>query len=254
MSISLRLYLISITGLGLLSSTAIGEDHQVAHIWDYSGSLGPRHWGDLKSEFAACRDGHRQSPIDIRNPKKVELPAIEFNYKPSPLHIVDNGHTIMVNYAPNSFIRVGDKRYELKQFHFHRPSEEKINGHAFEMVVHLVHADTDGNLAVVAVLLNKGDDNSLIRELWNDLPKEKEKEEDLENVQIDLSQLVPVNRAYYTFPGSLTTPPCSENVTWFVLKQPVTVSNAQLERFSQLYRNDARPTQPLNGRVVLESQ
>jgi carbonic anhydrase len=254
MSICIRLYLTSITGLVLLSSTAIGDDHQVAHVWDYSESLGPTHWGDLKPEFAACRDGHRQSPIDIRNTKKAELPAIEFHYKPSPLRIIDNGHTIMINYAPGSFMRVGGKQYELKQFHFHRPSEEKINGHAFDMEVHLVHADADGNLAVVALLLNRGADNSLIHELWNDLPKEKETEAVLENVQIDLNQLLPVNLGYYTFSGSLTTPPCSENVAWFVVKQPVTISGAEVERFSSLYRNDARPTQPLNTRVVLESQ
>src|SRR5277367_2391781 len=169
MYINIRLCLMAITELGLLSSTAIGEDHQVEHVWDYGGSLGPTHWGDLKLEFAACKDGHLQSPIDIRSPKKAELPAIEFDYRPSPLHIIDNGHTIMINYDPGSFMRVGGKRYELKQFHFHRPSEEKINGHAFEMTVHLVHADADGNLAVVAVLLNVGDDNALIHELWNDL-------------------------------------------------------------------------------------
>jgi carbonic anhydrase len=247
--------LVAVAGLGLLCATiVVGQDHKVEHVWDYSGSQGPSHWGDLKPEFAACREGHRQSPIDIRSPQRVDLPAIEFDYRPSPLHIVDNGHTIMINYAPGSFIRVGGKQYELKQFHFHRPGEEEISGHAFEMEAHLVHADSDGNLAVVAVLLNKGSDNSLIHELWNDLPKEKEKEEVLENVHIDVAQLLPVSRGYYTFPGSLTTPPCSENVNWFVLKQPVTISGDEIEKFSHLYRNDARPTQPLDGRVVLESK
>jgi carbonic anhydrase len=254
MSMNIRLRLMAITEFALLSGTAIGEDHQAEHVWDYGGLHGPTHWGDLKPEFAVCKDGHLQSPIDIRSPKKAELPAIEFNYRPSPLHIIDNGHTIMINYDPGSFMRVGGKRYELKQFHFHRPSEEKINGHAFEMTVHLVHADADGNLAVVAVLLKKGDDNALIHELWNDLPKEKGTEEVREKVQIDLSQLLPADRGYYSFPGSLTTPPCTENVAWFVLKQPVAISNAELERFASLYRDDARPTQPLNGRVVLESK
>jgi carbonic anhydrase len=254
MPMNTRFFLMAITQLGLLSSAAIGEDHKGEHVWDYSEALGPTHWGDLEPEFATCSAGHLQSPIDIRSPKKVDLPAIEFHYKPSPLHIVDNGHTIMINYSPSSFIEVGGKRYELKQFHFHRPGEEKINGQASEMSVHLVHADADGNLAVVAVLLNKGEDNALIRELWKDLPKEKGKEAVLQTVQIDISQLLPVNRGYYTFPGSLTTPPCSENVTWFLLKEPVTISDAELKRFASLYRNDARPTQPLNGRVVLESK
>ena len=230
------------------------QNHEDAHDWSYDGAEGPSHWGDLKPEFAPCKNGHRQSPIDIRNSQKADLPALQFDYKPSPLHIIDNGHTIMINYAPGSFLHVGDKQYQLRQFHFHRPSEEKIHGKPFEMVVHLVHADQEGHLAVVAVLLNRGSDNPLVQELWKDLPREKEKEEVLDKIRIDLTQLLPVNRGYYTFPGSLTTPPCSENVAWFVLKQPVAISGDEIKTFSHLYRNDARPTQPLDDRVVLESK
>jgi len=160
----------------------------------------------------------------------------------------------MINYGPGSSISVGGEKYVLKQFHFHRPSEEKINGEAYDMVVHLVHANQEGKLAVVAVLLQQGEDNPLVRELWKDLPKEKEKEEDMGNVQIEVAGLLPSDRGYYTFTGSLTTPPCSEDVTWFVLKHPVTVSAAEIEQFSKLYRHDARPTQPLYGRVVMESK
>jgi carbonic anhydrase len=198
--------------------------------------------------------GHHQSPVDISNPRKAVLPPIQFHYRSSPLHIIDNGHTIQINYAPGSFMLVGEKKYELRQFHFHRPSEEKINGKRFDMTVHLVHMDEDGKLAVVAVLLQEGNDNALVRELWTDLPHEKEKEELFEKVQIDISQMLPSDRSYYTFSGSLTTPPCSEDVTWFVLKHPVTISAAEISQFSQLYRDDARPTQPLYDRVVLESQ
>ncbi|HTS08352.1 MAG TPA: carbonic anhydrase family protein [Candidatus Eisenbacteria bacterium] len=230
------------------------QEHQPGHTWDYGDALGPSHWGDLKPEFATCKDGHHQSPIDIRNPKKAALPPIQFDYKPSPLHIIDNGHTVMINYSPGSSITVGDKKYMLKQFHFHRPSEEKINGKAFDMTVHLVHADEAGKLAVVAVLLQKGPDNPLVHELWNDLPKEKDKEEFFDNAQINLTQILPADRGYYTFSGSLTTPPCSEDVTWFVMKHPTTISADEIQRFSQLYRDDARPTQSLYDRVVLESQ
>lgn len=254
-SLSLRRCAMTVFGLGWLwTGIVVGQDQKPEHVWTYSGSLGPDHWGDLKPEFAACKDGHRQSPIDIQSPQPADLPAIEFDYKPSPLRIVDNGHTVMITYAPGSFIRVGDKRYELKQFHFHRPSEEKINGRSFDMVAHLVHADKEGNLAVVAVLLNKGNYNPLIHELWNDLPKEKEKETVFDKIQIDLTQLLPANRGYYTFSGSLTIPPCSENVTWFIFKQPVTISDAEIARFANLYSNDARPTQPLNGRLILETK
>ena len=232
----------------------LAQEHPPEHVWDYGEAHGPSHWGELKPEFAPCANGHHQSPIDIRNPQKADLPPIQFDYKPSSLDIIDNGHTVMVTYAPGSSISVGGKVYALKQFHFHRPSEEKINGKGYAMVVHLVHADQDGKLAVVAVLLEEGKDNPLIRELWSDLPKEKEKEESLNNVEIDATRILPADRGYYTFSGSLTTPPCSEDVTWFVLKTPVTVSAAEIEQFSKLYRNDARPTQPLYNRVVLESK
>ena len=203
---------------GMRSATSCadlsGVGHQPSFLrqasdgWRKSWSHGPSHWGDLKPDFAECKNGHRQSPIDIRNPQKADLPPIQFHYTPSPLHIIDNGHTVMINYGPGSSISVGGKEYALKQFHFHRPSEEKINGKGFEMVAHLVHQGSDGNLAVVAVLLQKGNDNPLVHELWNDLPKEKEKEEVLNSVEIDLSTLLPADRGYYTFPGSLTTPPC----------------------------------------------
>jgi carbonic anhydrase len=239
--------------LVLAAATAEQEQHP-AHTWDYSQSHGPAHWAEFGPEFAPCANGHHQSPIDIRNPQRADLPPIQFDYKPSPLDIIDNGHTIMINYAPGSFISVGGKQYELKQFHFHRPSEERINGNAYEMSVHLVHADQQGKLAVVAILLQKGEDNALVHELWNDLPKEKDKEEHLNNIQIDLARLLPADRGHYTFDGSLTTPPCSEGVTWYVLKHPVTVTVAEIEQFSKLYRDNARPTQPLYDRVVLESK
>jgi carbonic anhydrase len=238
----------------VLVATSAAQEHHPEHAWDYGDSKGPTRWGELKPEFAPCKNGHRQSPIDVRNPQKADLPSIQFDYKSSPLHIVDNGHTVMINYGPGSSITVGGTKYALKQFHFHRPSEETINGEGYEMVVHLVHADQNGRLAVVAVLLQKGKDNPLVHELWNDLPKEKEKEEKLDGVQIDVAGLLPADRGYYTYQGSLTTPPCSEIVTWFVLKHPMAISAEEIQQFSKLYRHDARPTQPLYGRVVLESK
>ena len=237
----------------LFGPASAGQEHHAEHHWDYGDAHGPSHWGDLKPEFAICKTGRRQSPIDIRNPQKANLPPIHFEYKPTPLQIIDNGHTIMVNYAPGSFMDVGGHEYVLKQFHFHSPSEEKIKGETFDMSVHLVHADSEGKVAVVAVLLQRGDDNPLVRELWKNLPGEKEKEQRLDNMQIDVSQILPYNQSYYRFSGSLTTPPCSEDVTWFVLKHPTTVSAEEIERFSQLYRN-ARPTQPLYDRTILESR
>jgi carbonic anhydrase len=229
------------------------KPHEV-HEWDYGEERGPQHWGELKADFAQCSSGHRQSPVDIHETEKVDLPAIQFDYKPSPLRIIDNGHTVMVTYGPGSFIRVGASRYQLKQFHFHRPSEEKIQGKTYDMVAHLVHADQAGHLAVVAVLLQSGTESPLVRELWRDIPKQKEKEERLDKVQINAADLLPAERGYYTFEGSLTTPPCSENVTWFVLKQPFHVSAGEIAEFSKLYPLDARPTQPLYDRVIRETR
>ena len=238
----------------LISLQGIAQDHKTEHHWDYGSELGPSHWAELSPDFRVCGTGHRQSPIDIENTKKAELPEIVFDYKPSPLRIVDNGHTIMVNYAPGSYVTVGDDRYQLKQFHFHRPSEEKIAGKGFDMSAHLVHDNGNGKLLVVAILLQSGEDNALIEELWKDLPKEKTKEKVWDGVTINLSQILPKERIYYTFAGSLTTPPCSENVTWIVLKHPMSISPAEIAQFSKLYRNDARPPQPIYDRVVLESK
>ncbi len=131
------------------------------HEWGYSGSEGPAHWGELNPQFAACKTGHRQSPVNIVSAQSADLPAIQFEYKPGPLHIINNGHTVEINYAPGSFIKIGDKRYELKQFHFHHPGEETIKGKRFPMEVHLVHSDADRHLAVVSVLLEKGSANPL---------------------------------------------------------------------------------------------
>jgi carbonic anhydrase len=145
---------------------------QKATEWTYKGAEGPSVWGKLDPAFATCAVGNTQSPIDIKNAKKSDLPALKFDYKTVPLNIIDNGHTVQVNYAPGSTLTVGDKTYVLKQFHFHHPSEEHINGQGYDMVAHLVHADADGHLAVVAVLLKKGPSNSFLNTVWTNIPKE----------------------------------------------------------------------------------
>jgi carbonic anhydrase len=232
---------------------AMAQEHP-AHEWGYSGAEGPAHWGDLKPEFAACKTGHSQSPVNIAGARSADLPAIQFEYKPSALHIINNGHTIEIDYAPGSFIRIGDKRYELKQFHFHHPSEETIKGKRFPMELHLVHSDADGNLAVISVLLEVGAANSLIETLWGVAPKTDGLEKTEDNVQINAAELLPADRSYFTFAGSLTTPPCTEGVNWFVFKTPVTISNKQVATFAEIYPYDERPTQRLYGRTVLASK
>jgi len=228
---------------------ALADAPKGAH-WAYKGHGGPAEWGAMDAAFATCKLGELQSPIDIKGAKPADLPAIHFDYKPSPLKIIDNGHTIQVNYAPGSSIDVGGVRYDLVQFHFHHPSEEKINGKPHAMVAHLVHRNAEGKLAVVAVLLDGGGVSESIETIWKNIPAEKEKEVAAANVSIDAANLLPANRDYYTFQGSLTTPPCSEGVTWFVLKSPVKIADGEIAAFSKLYPLNARPVQPLHGRLI----
>jgi carbonic anhydrase len=250
MRLTLTFLLIALVTFNVL---AFAQEHAAGHEWAYEGAEGPKHWGDIKTEYATCKVGKQQSPVDIKGAQKATLPAIQFNYQPVALHIIDNGHTIQVNYPPGSTISVGGKQYQLQQFHFHKPSEEAIAGKHQDMVAHLVHADAEGNLAVVAVLLSQGNSNEQVDELWKNLPKEKEKESTPANVTINAFKLLPIDRSYYTFSGSLTTPPCSEKVTWFVLKSPTTVSKSEIDQFGKIYPHNARPTQPLNGRMIQES-
>lgn len=234
--------------VALLMLTA--AEREQAHHWSYTANGGAAQWG------GTCKTGKAQSPIDIRTAfAKVEaLPPLTFDYRPGMLRIIDNGHTVQVNVDPGSSLTVGHDHYQLVQFHFHKPSEEAIDGRHYAMVAHLVHRDRKGNLAVVAVLLDAGRENSLIAKLWRNIPKEKEQEKTLAAVTIDPGQLIPADRAYFTFNGSLTTPPCSEQVRWFVLKAPMAIGTSQLVRFARLYRTNARPVQPINGRQVLASR
>jgi len=220
--------------------------------WGYTGEGAPERWAALNPEFSTCAIGTRKSPIDIREGIRVDLEKIQFDYRPSGFSVLDNGHTVQVNVAPGNSLQIMGRRFELLQFHFHRPSEERINGRQFDMVAHLVHKDADGKLAVVAVLLERGRDQPLIQTIWNNLPLEKNEALPAQ-VSIDLNQLLPEDRAYYTYMGSLTTPPCSEGVLWMVLRQPVQLSMNQISIFSRLYPMNARPIQSGSGRLIKES-
>jgi carbonic anhydrase len=224
--------------------------------WSYEGERGPEHWGDLDPEYALCRDGHAQSPIDIKETEKADLPPLRFDYKSGPLNIINNGYTaVRVDYEHSGdFLTVGEERYELTQFHFHRPSEEKIRGKQYDMVAHLVHASTEGKVAILAVLLEEGNANPLVAKLWKYMPSEAGPGRHIDGVEVDPAGLLPHDLGYYTYMGSQTAPPCTEGVTWFVLKKAMQVSRAQIEAFAKLYPHDARPVQALNGRVVKESR
>ncbi len=228
----------------------VGAGH--AGHWAYEGDAGPKSWGGLKPEFTKCSTGLRQSPIDIRDGVKVQLDPVQIDYRPSSFRVIDNGHTVQVNVAAGNTIEVIGRRYELLQFHFHRPSEERINGRQFDMVAHLVHKDAQGRLAVIAVLLDRGSAHPLVQTIWNNLPLEKG-EEVPAKLALDISVLLPTDRSYFTYMGSLTTPPCSEGVLWMVMKEPAQISADQIGVFSRLYPMNARPIQSASGRLIKES-
>jgi carbonic anhydrase len=235
--------------------------------WEYEGPKGPEHWSELDPDYAVCNVGKEQSPIDIQNAEEAELPAIQFESKGGPLkYLINNGYTIRVDYhdAPGmgNLLIVGDKRYQLIQFHFHRPSEEYIHGKRYDMVAHLMYRTGDGKVAGVAVLLEAGKANPTIRQIWEHMPKTESKVladfshpgEEIAGVEINPGGLLPRQFDYYMYMGSVSAPPCTEGVTWYVLKTPVDMSAAQINAFAELFPHDVRPPQPLNGRVVKESR
>lgn len=220
--------------------------------WAYEGEHGPTAWASLAPEYAACSQGQRQSPIDITNGIQVELDAVQFDYRPSAFRVVDTGRTVQVNVAPGNLIEVMGQSFELTHVHFHRPSEARIDGKPFDMGAHLIHQGADGKLAVVAVLLERGSAQPVVQAVWNNLPLEPG-DEVAARSKIDLTELLPRERRYYTYMGSLTSPPCREGVLWMVMKSPVQISPEQLGIFARLYPMNARPIQALHGRRIKES-
>ena len=248
---------LAMLSLSTASLAATGKAHEkhdahAAPHWTYSGPTGAAKWGDMQADFATCKLGKEQSPIDIKGAAKADLAPIEFGYKQSAAEVVNNGHTIQVNLKDGGMIKLGSGSYKLLQFHFHTPSEEKVNGKAYPMVAHLVHKSDAGELAVVAVLFKNGKKNRALTEVFSTMPTKADAAADLPG-GLNAADFLPEKQGYYAFVGSLTTPPCSEGVRWQVLKDPVELSQGQLNGFKRLYPMNARPVQPLNGRKLQES-
>jgi carbonic anhydrase len=236
-----------------VAASAARADSASPH-WSYTGESGPTHWAALDPAYATCGTGRHQSPIDIEHASAKALPAIEFAYQPLPLVVNDTGHDFQVNApAGSGGITIGGDHYELVQFHFHRPSEERIHGHRYSMVAHLVHKNAKGELAVVAVLIHGGESNAFLKPVFDHLPASGTAQASVAGVTLNLNDFLPRQHGYYTFEGSLTTPPCSESVRWFVLKSPVEASSEQVGQFAARYPHNARPVQPLNDREVDET-
>ena len=206
-----------ILGFSLVAVIAVAQETHPAH-WAYSGADGPKRWAKLDPACSACAHGRSESPINITRAEPADLPALNLDYQPSPLNIIDNGHAIQVNVAPGSALTVGGKTYTSKQLHFHHPREEHVNGKVFPLEAHLVHQDSEGHLAVVSVLFQEGPAKPLIETLWKNIPAEKDKVENVPSVSIQVMDLLPADRSYFMFAGSLTTPPCTEGVTGFDLR------------------------------------
>ncbi len=227
--------------------------------WGYGTEHGPKEWGSLCPEFSTCSTGRNQSPIDISGAATAALPKLETAYQPAKLRIVhhehqadvvNNGHTIQVNYPGGSTLTVDGQTFTLLQYHFHSPSEHTLDGRHFPMELHLVHKTADGKLAVVAAFIAEGAVNAAFEPVWAHLPKEQGVEVHLEHILVDVDALLPQDRTTYRYDGSLTTPPCSEGVKWFILANPVALSTQQIAAFRAIVPANNRPTQPLNGRKI----
>ncbi len=234
---------------GQVDSAPAGETEGEVH-WGYAGEVGPEAWGRLSPEFAICDAGTRQSPIDLAEPVREELPDPVFDYQPSPLRIVNNRHTLQVEYAPGSTVTLGDTTYQLLQFHFHTPSEHRLEGGELPMELHLVHRGPAGGLAVVGVMVEAGTENSAFAPMWNHLPTAAGAENNVPSVTVDAERLLPEARSSYRYPGSLTTPPCTEGVRWIVLSEPIEMSAAQIEAMRSILTTSNRPVQPLGNRTL----
>ncbi len=232
----------------LTGCTVKGTNNEVIH-WTYDGVTGPEYWVMLSSDYVMCDMGKSQSPVNIVGEHAMGLQAIEFQYQAAADFVVINdGHMIQVNYPPGSYAVIGGQKFHLRHFQFHSPSEHKIHGRQADLAAHLVHQADDGRFAIVAMLFNKGADNQFLPLVWDAMPLSKGLNK--VNKSIDINDLLPVNKAYFNYTGSLTAPPCSEGVNWNVLQEHGFVSAAQVAAFTELFPRNARPVQPLNGRMI----
>jgi carbonic anhydrase len=219
--------------------------------WGYFGDIGPAHWGDLNAEFATCKQGQAQSPINIGRRQPASLGPLRVRYRPTGLELVNNGHTVQVNVEPGSSLTVEGKEYELKQFHFHTPSEHTLLGRPLPLEIHFVHQAQDGALAVIGVFgQNSYRAHPALDRIWAHLPTKKGDRNTAGGLRLNPVTLLPDRHDYVAYDGSLTTPPCSEGVRWIVLQTPLRTTRQQIRFFSHLIGDNARPAQPLNGRQV----
>jgi carbonic anhydrase len=220
--------------------------------WDYTGDGAPDHWGSLESRFRVCDLGLEQSPIDLQRSLPAEVGAVRPFFRPTPLRILNNGHTVQVNADEGSYSEIIGQRFELLQFHFHHPSEHLLNGESFPLEVHFVHRSAAGHLAVLGVFFREGATNRELAKVFNAMPAQVAPERNA-GMFVDPERLLPLSRGYFRYMGSLTTPPCSQGVLWTVFSEPIDASSTQIQQFSSIFSLNARPIQPLNTRFLLHN-
>ncbi len=238
-------------GLAMASDAPAHGGAAVAH-WSYEGDGNPEKWGELQSDFKMCQLGLEQTPIDLGNGIKGDVGSVDYDYKPLPLRIINNGHTIQFNADPGSACVIGGARYELLQFHMHHPSEHLLAGKGFDLECHFVHKSSAGALAVTGVFIRPGAANAALKTFFEQMPAKAGPEVKVAG-SIDIAGILPKAGGYFRYMGSLTTPPCSEGLTWTVHKEPVEASVEQIQKFAALFPNNARPLQKRNRRFVLDA-
>jgi len=262
--VALLILLLVFCGSGLVKEAEAAQktaQHAESQIhWGYESHNGPSTWGKLNHDWRMCLKGNQQSPIDLSGAKRQNFDGMELGFPTAHLKIIhqthvvdaiDNGHTIQINYDGGETFKIGNESYALRQYHFHSPSEHTVNGRRYPMEMHLVHLSKDKNIAVIGVFVAEGRHNEAFHKIWSNLPKKKGQEVHHENIQVDIDRLLPQNRVTYRYSGSLTTPPCSEKVRWFVYAEPIEMSREQIEAGRKIFDGNNRPIQPLNNRPLL---
>lgn len=252
-----KLYFLGLLVIASLMLGACGFEVEEPHAaaepphWTYEGEEGPAHWGEIDPAYAVCGTGTSQSPIDIAAPSEQDLANIAFHYQPSEVNILNNGHTVQVNYDAGSYIELDGVRYTLAQFHYHAPSEHAVDGKLFAAEIHIVHKNADGQLAVVGIMLEDGANDAAFDPFISNLPAEQADVKDA-GVKINAAHFLPVVQTTFRYSGSLTTPPCTEGVSWLVMTSPVELSAKQLSALDALFEDNNRPIQELNDRPLTE--
>jgi carbonic anhydrase len=232
-----------------VSACSSSDSHRGAPHWSYHGAEGPERWGSLSSDFEACAKGTRQAPIDVVHPTMATDAPLVARYRPSRAVVVNNGHSLQADTRAGGDITYDDTTYPLVQMHFHSPSETTFNGVHFPVELHFVNTDRAGKSVVIATMVRPGAANPAWQPYIDALGLAKGASK---SVDLDWSKLLPTDRRSIQFDGSLTTPPCTEGVRWVVLTTPITMSPSQISAFAHAYSGNNRPTQPRNGRSIVE--